>query len=71
MNCPQLVIARSAATKQYSRNARWIAAVGFASLAMINERFSNAARNPLGYSHHETGFVTPAGFFAALRMTET
>ena len=29
----------------------------------------SAAKNPLGFAHRGKTFVSPAGFFAALRMT--
>jgi hypothetical protein len=67
MNFGLLVIARSAATKQSS----WIAAVGFASLAMTNGRVhqqqseeSRRSQEALERSGRRNGF------FAALRMTE-
>ena len=37
MNLPMLVMARSGATKQSSWNLCWIAAAGFAGLAMTNK----------------------------------
>jgi hypothetical protein len=66
MNFGLLVIARSAATKQSS----WIAAVGFASLAMTNaEVHQQGSEESMGIFAPLKPFASPAGFFAALRMT--
>jgi hypothetical protein len=66
MNFGLLVIAWSAATKQSS----WIAAVGFASLAMTNgEVHQQRSEESIGISAPPNRFASPAGFFAPLRMT--